>query len=49
MESVNGVELACLRLRGLPFNTTDAELLNFFGSSYSIVETLITRSEGKFL
>lgn len=36
----------CLRLRGLPFSTTPAQLLDWF-SGYNVIDGLITRSDGK--
>jgi len=36
----------CLRLRGLPFSTTPAQLLDWF-SGYNVIDGLITRSDGE--
>lgn len=37
---------ACLRLRGLPFSATPADVIGFF-SSFNVVDVLLPRSHGK--
>lgn len=38
--------VGCLRLRGLPYQTTQGQIMDFFSPDYTVIDVLITRSEG---
>lgn len=40
-----GAGIACLRLRGLPFSATSADVVGFF-ASYTVVDVLLPRTHG---
>ena len=40
-------ETSCLRLRGLEFAVTHAQIVDFFAPDYPVLDVVITRSEGK--
>lgn len=39
-------ETSCLRLRGLEFAVTHAQIVDFFAPDYPVLDVVITRSEG---
>ena len=39
-------DVGCLRLRGLPYQTTQGQIVDFFSPDYTVIDVLITLSEG---
>jgi hypothetical protein len=38
--------MSCLRLRGLEFAVTHAQIVDFFAPDYPVLDVVITKSEG---